>query len=85
MAMVSPVDLLPPVFVEAAFFVLAAVEVFFAVLAMVFKVCLMLSFLSSLAEAAVLLSLSLVSLSSSLVPSPLSLSSVIYRRGRGEA
>jgi len=83
--MVSPpVDFLPPVFVEAAFFVLAAVEVFFAVLGMVFEV---LSFSSSLAEAAVLSTSSLVPPSLSLVPSPSSLlsSSVIYRRRRGEA
>ena len=38
MSMVSPVDFLPPVFVEAAYFVPAAVVVFFAVFAMVFKV-----------------------------------------------
>ena len=77
-------DFLPPVLVKAAFFVPAAVEVFFAVLGMVFK---MLSFSSSLAEAAVSLSSSLVPPSSLLVPSPSSLSSlsVIYRRRRGEA
>ena len=82
--MVSLVDFLPPVFVEAAFFVPAAVEVFFAVLGMVFEV---LSFSSSLAEALVSLSSSLVPPSSLLVPSLLlsSLSSVIYRRRRGEA
>ena len=86
MSMVSPpVDFLPPVFVEAAFFVPAAVEVFFAVLGMVFEV---LSFSSLLAEAAVSSSSSLVSPSSSLVPSPSSSSSsspVICRRRRGEA
>ena len=77
-------DFLPPVFVEAAFFVPAAVEVFFAVLGMVFKV---LSFSSSLAEAAVSSTSSLVPPSLSLVPSPSSSSSssVIYRRRRGEA
>jgi hypothetical protein len=72
------VDFLPPVFFEAAFFVPVAVEVFFAVLGMVFEV---LSFLSSLAEAAVSSSSSLVPASSSLVPSL----SVIYRWRRGEA
>ncbi len=35
--MVSPVDFLLPVFFEAAFFVPAAIVVFFAVLAMVFE------------------------------------------------
>jgi hypothetical protein len=71
--MVSLVDFLPPVFVEAAFFVPAAVEVFFAVLDMVFE---MLSFSSSLAEAAMSSSSSLVPLLSSSSPSS-SLSSLL--------
>ena len=70
MSMVSLVDFLLPVFVEAAIFVPAAVEVFFAVLAMVFE---MSSFSSSLAEAVMSSSSSLVPPSSS--SSPLSLSS----------
>ena len=70
--MVSLVDFLPPVFIEAAFFVPAAVEVFFAVLDMVFE---MLSFSSSLAEAAMSSSSSLVPPSPSSLPSSSSSSS----------